>query len=275
MTVANSPFRQILRGMGGETGVAVLISAYFDESAENDSQNGLLAVSGYVLDLDGVNGLIPEWQALLGKYRLPHFHMVECNVCKGVFCHLSDSECDLCAREAIRIARAYPLHGHAVVLDQGVYRQILQNEGFGCDPYTFMVWTNFIHVNKWVHHNRPTADISLFFEQGYRTQSRANELLQAISADKIGGKENRVIGHAFVAKEKSEPTQAADLIAWHIRKGYENKRNDKPVRGDTRALFDDRKILTIEYTAAKLAEIRDDFKAKAGSLKAATELLFS
>jgi hypothetical protein len=262
------------RSIGGRNGIAVLISAYFDESAEGDSQNGLLSVSGYALDMVGVDRLIPEWKQMLDKYRLPYFHMSECNACSGIYDHLDDDECDECARAAIQIARSHPLHGHAFAVDQSEYREIMQNHGFDCDPYTFMVWGIFIHVNRWVHENRSNQGISLYFESGYQTQRRANELLQALSQDQWGGK-NHVVRYEFVRKETSEPTQAADLVAWHVRKLYENIRNGKPARRDTQALIKDRRVLTIAWTAERLKKLRDDFCRKSGSLENAAKNIFS
>lgn len=274
MRAAEPVFRQIFRSIGGGKRVAVLISAYFDESAEGDSQNGILCVSGYVLDMDGIDGLIPEWKGMLSTYRLPYFHMSECNACCGIYRHLTDDECDKCARQAIQIARRYPLHGQAFVLHQTTYQDILQSEGFDCDPYSFMLWCAFVHVNRWTNDNRPDERISLFFESGYKHQSRANDLLQAVTQDRWGGR-NRVASHTFVCKEDSEPTQAADLIAWHIRKGYENISLGKPIRRDTKALFDDRRVLTIEWTKERLELVRNQFRKKSGTLQQAAQTLFS
>lgn len=255
MAIADSVFWQVFRGIGGGRRIAVVINAYFDESAEEDSQNGLLAVSGYALDDVGAQGLIGEWQTMLRDFNLPYFHMSECNVCKGIYGHLTCAECDACAREAIRIARLYPLHGYTFILNQTEYREILQDRGFDCDPYTFLVLTSFIHVNKWVHAHRPNERISLFFECGYKSQRRTNELLETVRQDRVGGMRSNVASHSFVCKEDSEPTQAADLVAWQVRKGFENKQNGKPIRKDAIALLEDRKILTIRYTADRLREL--------------------
>ncbi|MET4389371.1 hypothetical protein ABIB73_005142 [Bradyrhizobium sp. F1.4.3] len=271
---ADSVFLPVFRSIGGRDRVAVLINAFFDESSEGDAHNGLLTVSGYALDLAGVGRLTAEWQTLLDDYRLPYFHMAECNACDGIFEHLDNTECDNCAREAISIARAHPLHAHSFVLDQPQYREILQDQGFDCDPYSFMVFSAFLHVNKWVHENQPTRRISLFFESGYRTQKRATEVLQYVTKDNLRGK-NRVDSYTFVRKEASYPTQAADLIAWHIRKGYENLRYGKPVRKDTKALLEDRTVLTIEFNESRLEEIRDNFCRKSGNLSNAAKVLFS
>ena len=170
MTAADPMFYQVFHRIGGGKRVAVLISAFFDESTDGDADNGLLSVSGYALDNDGLLGLIPEWQKMKADYRVPFFRMSDCNSGEGAFEHLSEAECDLCAREAIRIAKQHPLHGHSFVLDQTEYREILQNQGFDCDPYTFMVWSAYSHVNTWVRKNKPDYKMSLFFEDGVRRQ---------------------------------------------------------------------------------------------------------
>ncbi len=274
MNVAKSIFYNVFRNIGGGKRLAVLINAYFDESAEGNSKDGLLSVSGYVLDMGGAKGLIMEWQAMCTKYRIPYFHMNECNARAGVFVYLTKNECDQCAREAIRIARKYSLHGHAFILDQSQYREILQDQGFDCDPYSFMVWNAYIHVHRWIHENRPDCKISLFFESGYKTQQRANELLQAVSQDDWGGR-NRLASFSFVDKRDSEPAQAADLVVWHIRKGYENLRCGKPIRKDTNAIVKDQKILTIDWTAELLRNTRDQFLEKSGTPQCAARTIFS
>jgi hypothetical protein len=68
MTAAESIFRQVFRSIGGGKRIAVLINAYFDESAEQDSQNGMLSVSGYDIELAGLDGLIHEWRRMINDY---------------------------------------------------------------------------------------------------------------------------------------------------------------------------------------------------------------
>ncbi len=237
------------------------------------THNGLFAVCGYVLDINGLEKLIPDWRAMLTLYHIPYFHMTECNSNSGVFKHLSAKECDLCAREAIRIARAYPLHGRAFVLDQQDYRDILQDRGFDCDPYTFMVWSAFVQVNTWVRKNKPDHKMSLFFEDGWLTEKRSNELLAAFSKEPWNGK-NRIASYGFVKKVDSEAAQAADLVSWHVRKSYQNRRDKKPYRADSKALFENKSILTISWTPELLKNIGNEFIKLRGSLEEASKSLF-
>ena len=271
----NSYFSDVFRGCCSvcREGVAVLIHGYFDESSEGSCQDGIFSVSGYVLDRNSAVSLEVDWAAMLNLYRLKFFHMCECNSNSGEFAKNTGEECDLCAREAIRIAKKYPLHGRATVLVKSDYIEILQNEGFDCDPYTFLVWYMFVQMNKWVKESRPESKMTLFFEDGYQAAPQAKSLLRIFKDEGRAGK-NCLSAYAFVQKEESLPTQAADLIAWHIRKGYENMKKNRPIRQDTKALFEGNIILTEEFTRDKLMHLRSKFLTSHNNLREASDSLF-
>lgn len=127
--------RETFEGMAsGGGGLAVLIRAYFDESAEGDASKGIFTVSGYVFTRSKLRALERDWKRMLATYKLPYFHMAECNADdpldpKNVFRHLNKAERIACETEAIRIARENTLHGHACVLRQEDYRDILEDRG--------------------------------------------------------------------------------------------------------------------------------------------------
>ena len=262
-------------------GLAVLIRAYFDESAEQKVGQGFLTVAGYVFSGVGLRGLEAKWKQMLRAYGLPYFHMAECNVDDpkppNVFAHLAKPQRIKVATQAIEIARTYPLHGVAYVVKQEDYKEILEDVGFACDAYSFLLWTALIHAAKWRDQNRPQQSLSLFFEQGYRTQSRANDLLQFVIQDTAfrRGGGSSVVSHSFFNKECSYPGQAADLLAWNVRKGNANQAAGKDIRKDTLALVEGRSIKTIHYERARLMLLRDDFIQKSGTLERAARILFN
>ncbi len=138
--------REVLEGIAGGKGLAILIRAYFDESAEQKIGHGVLTVAGYVFDENGLRGLEDEWAKLLETHRLPYFHMSECNADdplspRNVFAHLTKPKRIQAAKDAIAIARKYPLHGAAYVVWQEEYREILEEGGFACDAYSFLLWS--------------------------------------------------------------------------------------------------------------------------------------
>lgn len=271
-SAGSSVFLEIFRSIGGGKRVAVLISAFFDESSEGNSQNGLLAVCGYALDPSGLKKFTPAWRAMLLRYGLPYFRMTDCNSNSGVFKNHSSEDCEKCARRAIKIARAYPLVGYAYVLDQSVYKKVLQDNGFDCDPYSFLVWGAFVHVNTWVEKHRPDHKISLFFEAGYETQPRAHDLLTASLKRES---KSRVVSVGFVRKEEAEAAQAGDLIAWHVRKGFQNRNANRNMRKDFAALIENKSIRSVDHTAEQLERLRTNLVKKFGTLEKASKALFS
>lgn len=274
---SGSQVREVFFGIAGGKGLAVLIRAYFDESAEEKKGHGFLAVAGYVFTGSGLTDLEKKWKLMLRKYSLPYFHMAECNEdmpkSNNVFYHLTKGERIEAATEAIKIARAYPVTAVAYYLRQEVYKEILEDKGFDCDPYSFLLYTALVQVDKWRKKYRPKQSLALFFEKGYSTQSRANELLQVTSQ---GPKfKDSCISHTFFNKDCSYPGQAADLLAWNVRKGNYNISVGKPVRKDTLALIKDRTTKSIYYDRALLLGIRSDFCRLQGNLKTASKTLFS
>jgi hypothetical protein len=252
-----------------------VISAYFDESSDGKSGAGFFTVAGYVLTGSKRMRLESEWKRMLVHYRLDFFRMSDCNSGTGSFSHLSEQECDECARRAIKIARENTLHGVAYVLTQENYQAILQDKGFDCDSYTFLVWTALLHMAKWRDGNRPRHRLALSFEKGYSTQRRATELLEVVSGDPRFKKAGGATLTSFFDKAASYPGQAADLIAWHVRKGYTNTLAEKPIRRDTKALFDGLSVKTIHFDQVQLTILRDKFVRHSGTLKRASRILFN
>lgn len=276
MTSASaSVLRQVFESVGSNERLAVLIRAYFDESDDGVHGRGLLVVAGYVFLPSQMRKLEPLWRKMLVKYDIPYFHMSECNACDGIFAKSSDEECDLCARDAIKIARECTSHGVAYVMWQDEYREIFEDAGFDCDAYSFLLWTALIHVSKWRDANRPKSGLSLLFEDGYKTKSRANELLQIMSQDPRYKQDMRVTSHSFFNKDCSYHGQAADLLAWQVRKANSNQLAGKPIRKDTIALIEGRSTKTIFYDRAQLISIRDKFVAHSGSMASASRILFN
>jgi hypothetical protein len=260
--------------------LATLIRAYFDESADGNAGRGIFTVSGYVFSSSKLRALEKAWKRMLDRYQLPFFHMAECNADDplkpdNVFFGLDKNERIACAKEAIKIARENTLHGHACVVRQEDYRDILESRGFDCDSYSFLLWTTLIQMGKWRDLNRPRDNLALFFEQGYATQNRANELLQQVSQDRQFREGLGLTSHAFFNKHDSYPGQAADLIAWHVRKLYSNLETKKPVRKDTAALLDGTIVNTVKYDPAQLHILSDQFERHAGSLARAARIIFN
>ena len=258
----------------------MLIRAYFDESAEGTAGRGFLTVAGYVLSGTKLQNLERDWKRMLAQYQLPYFHMSECNASdplksENVFSHLSAQKRIDCAKKAIEIARSQTLHGAAYILREEDYQEILEGPGFNCDSYSFLLWTALIHIGKWRDQKKPNADLSLSFEQGYRTQSRADELLKIVSQDPRFKQDMRVTGHDFFKKEDSCPGQAADLLAWHVRKIRANQAEEKPIRKDSLALVEGVSVRTISYDRTRLMMMRDDFVRHSGSLARAARILFN
>src|SRR6185436_1413626 len=103
-----------------KTDLLALIQAYFDES---DSHAGAtaLCVAGFVFTSEQCLKLDEKWLAVLERYGLPYFHMVDCAHGNPPFDKLTKNECITVEKEMIGIIREYVLFGMAIAVPESDY----------------------------------------------------------------------------------------------------------------------------------------------------------
>jgi hypothetical protein len=85
-----------------ETDLVTIVQAYFDES---DSHAGApaLSVAGFVFNPQSCLELDDQWLAVLERYELPYFHVVDCAHGNRPFDKLTKDECIAVEKEMIAI----------------------------------------------------------------------------------------------------------------------------------------------------------------------------
>lgn len=210
----------------------VLISAFYDESYDND----LLCVAGYLFTKREARLLDHSWRHMLRRYRLPYFRMSACNARKRPFDHLTEQQCIAVATEAIGLINKHATLGFGTAVDQGAFYRIFGKTVFRT-PYQFCAWHSLPPVRMWCDEHAPDAKASFFFESGFRHAGQARVMMDRIFEMPNLSKQYRYKSHTFIDKEESGPLQAADLLAWQWYKYASRFRAErtKP-RGDLVAL---------------------------------------
>src|SRR5437879_1111260 len=98
--------------------------SYFDETNTHKGSERL-CVGGYVFHKEAAEQQAIRWAGLLDKWKLPYFHMVDCAHNTGVFDHLSATECDMAAREAIQIIKETASIGIFITVLESEYLEII------------------------------------------------------------------------------------------------------------------------------------------------------
>jgi hypothetical protein len=175
----------------------------------------------------------PKWRKMLRVNHLPYFRMSACNSGAPPFDQLTEDECINAQTRAIKIIGDEASFVFCATIREEDFYAIVGRNGFVRSPYELLVWFCLISVKEWAKADGRVSGISYFFEAGFEDHAKANNLMNKIFSDPYLKDEYRYRSHAFVEKEKSFPSQAADILAWQkckqsvrVAAGISRKRSD-------------------------------------------------
>jgi len=188
--------------------------AYIDESG---TQGGspVLCLAGYVFHHDEAVVFTKEWSALLRKYDLSNFHMVDCAHGNGEFKKLSKPTRVAALTEAIQLIKQRSAFGFATTVNEADYAEIfapLSDDRWSA--YYFCLNNCLSLIANWARRTRFDENVSYFFEAGHPDQGAADQRMHAIFADEKLRKRFFYGCHSFDDKRRFVPLQAADILAW-------------------------------------------------------------
>lgn len=227
-----------------------MIEAYFDESGTHDD-SPVICVAGYLYESEKCGSLDLEWQAMLEKWGLPYFRMVDCAHGNKPFDKLSPEQCISAEKDAIRLIRKYMTHGIAITACESDYNEAIKTgDPFGA-AYAWCCWMCFIAVEKWADKHDYNGGVAYFFETGHKYQGRTNALVEEIiKIDKLR-KSFRYASHAFAGKTELRPLQTADILAWQSATFTKNRLSgERGPRADLIALIKNGKTRDFHATKA-------------------------
>ena len=198
-----------------ETDLVTILQAYFDESDSHDGAPAL-TVAGFVFGPEECLKLDEKWLAVLDRYGLPYFHMVDCAHGNPPFDKLTKDECIAVEKEMIAIIRGHLMFGMAVSVSERDYYDVFGPSGymnFG-SAYSYCCHTCVGVVGHFFRDARADVEIAYFFEAGHKSQGETNKVMETLFNDPNLRRTSRYAGHSFASKTKLRPLQAADLFAW-------------------------------------------------------------
>lgn len=208
-----------------------LAESYFDETNTHKGAERL-CVGGYIFVKDDAEAQAMRWAALLEKWKLPYFHMVDCAHNCGVFGHLDETECDMAAREAIQIIKDTASAGIGVSVLEFDFLEIVPSLKAYGSAYDACARDVITGVAAWIDNTRFEGYMHYYFEEGTDTETNASFCIKQMVQDKEIRKEFCYDGHSFVPKIRSPGVQAADILAWHVGQDCKRKLQGKPMRKD-------------------------------------------
>ena len=247
-------FEEVLLPHGGM--VAVLVEAYFDESAGlasavqpdgTQAKCAILCVAGYLIESGRRKLFDQDWNEVLRWKDLPYFHMVDCAHGNGPFANLTKPDRIQVAARMIAAIKRHTIKGFAITVNVAQYNLFMpkRHELAGA-PYSFCAHGVIGGICNWADEQNYWGKIAYFYEAGHISQGEAGRLMEKLF--KVPGlkEKTRYAGHAFVEKTQAPCVQAADLLAWQF---YTDIRRQMERRGPALHRKDFESFLTHPHEA--------------------------
>lgn len=218
-----SPFSPYDLSFFDRASAVVVMVAFMDAS----EQGGFIGVGGYLFRKKHLRPFERRWNAMLKKYDLSCFHMTDCNAKQDEF---QDKDCDEAARTAISAIKDFATEGVSAAVKIADFHDFMGPDGVMWNPFSLCAYACVAQASRWADLNDPTARIYYVFEAGDEHQADADRLLQSIADDPKRKARFHYEDHAFLTKRGSKPTQAADIIAWHVCKQFTRRERDPEIR---------------------------------------------
>jgi hypothetical protein len=139
----------------------------------------------------------------------------------------------------IGLIKRRTIKGIVVTLDMNEFQKIMpdNSEVIG-GAYSFCLNIVVGGVYYWAKDKGFTGRLAYFFEAGHNNQSEAQRILTRSFNDKNVKTNGNYAGHAFLKKEDSPPTQAADILARQWYTDLRRKIEGKKRRADCASLLE-------------------------------------
>jgi hypothetical protein len=196
-----------------------VVSGYFDDSRDGK----VLTLAGYVGGEPHWEVFEEQWAAVLDRFEVPYFHMKEFGDPNGVYQkwlpakdHYEEIKVFM-AGLARAIGRSQ-LKGFGSILRLNDLDRFNAEKGQSLEPYPLAAYANMV----WIGNANPKSVINLTFDRTEQISSKLKKAKSYADSDRYyPGVANLIQLNPLnkgLTWRNVRPLQAADFIAWEIRK---------------------------------------------------------
>jgi hypothetical protein len=216
-----------------------IVHAFFDESGSH-AGSPVLCVAGYAFQKRSTRLFAKDWSAVLKRYKLPFFHMVDCAHGSKHFAALSRPQRIKVATALIGIIKRHAAHGFAVSVDVESFQELMPPWGPTNSPYAFCARCVIDEIGRWFFKIGFQGKSAYFFEAGHESRSEAEKVVGDVLTNplhKINDVHYGYVAHSFILKQEAAAVQAADMLAWQWATDVKHQMSGRPRRKDFESLL--------------------------------------
>lgn len=230
-----------------------ILKAYLDDSGDaKDQQHNYLTIGGYVSDVAGWEYFERRWEAALVAANVPYLHMKKMGDPHGIYAHLHAkpnklTEFIVSLVEAIYASTQLCPATTIKLADLAAFNK---RHGLDLDPYALALYGALIEMRREFRNEH----IEVVVDRFERSMSRFELALEYAKTDVEEDHKTQMFTPVALQDDQSFrnilPLQAADFVAWEIRKSCEDRKMWKYTqeqRADPTKLRESYAEWTLEY----------------------------
>lgn len=206
-----------------------MFQVYLDESADAKKEK-IFVVAGWLGKADVWADFIPRWSDRIQREGLKSFHMTDCEARRQQFAGWDLQRKDQLVRDLTRIIDETDITACAAALGPHEFKRVvakypvMQDEFWSGDAYFYLFTACALSVVHLIKEHPDTVSAAFVFDQQEKIAHKMLEGFRQMKNSKAIPEQAKRLGSlTFVSRELAVPLQAADLLAYEIRKFYENR----------------------------------------------------
>ena len=198
-----------------------MLQAYIDDSKRSDGDRRLY-LAGYVNTVDRWLAFNEDWREALSEGKsIRYFKMRECQSCRGEFKGWGRLDREIKRFSLANVIRKHdPWSIHVSVSTRSIERLYQNCVPFGFqDPYMMLFIAMAIQIAQIQNFRADKSTVDLIFDQQSQIERSVAALYQGLKEMQSDDLRARMGGMPLFRSDLEVlPLQAADMLAWHVRR---------------------------------------------------------
>ena len=207
--------------------LVAMFKVYLDESADAKKER-IFVIAGWLGSVETWEQFIPKWHDRISREGLRSFHMTDCEARRQEFKGWSVERKNDLVVDLINIINATEITGFASGVVMPDFKRIVANHptmrrfAYSSDPY-FLIFTKCAHDICGSISGLPASEeVAFVFDEQETIADKMVEYFRRIKHGTVMKCRRRLRSITFASRENEMPLQAADMLAYEVRKFKEN-----------------------------------------------------
>lgn len=203
----------------------MILQAFVDDS-KSETGDKAFYLAGYLQRADVWEGFIKEWNAALAEPpKVEHVHMVDANALKGQFDGWSKADSKKKILRLGKLIQRHNLVSFCTSIKQKDFdRYIKPIAPYNLQqPYFSCFWATIINLSQHLQNEVGNCSINFVFDEQKGIGEEAVEWFEVMREWNPSLKYVLSSTPIFADDKQTNPLQAADILAWHLRRDEERK----------------------------------------------------